>query len=221
MNDRVLLVKLFNLNNVNIGKGGLLSIKNNIIMVKGKKLPILCAGAYIIINIYDELVGICPYLCKVSVSSKNQLTAIIVRKDSIIERRKSLKVRTDLSFYVNKIERNDEDITDSLPNIKINILNLSIGGMLISSNVELLLNDVITYYFEYNKYKSIPLEAKISRIDKFTDNHDNDYDDYDDYDDYENKKTFNYGCYFVSISSSDESVICQYLFDRQIQLYRN
>jgi len=209
MDERILLVKLSDLNNIEIGKGSLLSIRNNSIIVKGNNLPILSSGLNIFVNIYDERVGISPYLCKVSVASRSQLTAQIIRKDPIIERRTALKVRTDLSFYLSKIHRNDEDITEELPSIKINILNLSIGGMLISSNVEFLLNDVIMFYFKYIKSKPILLEGKVIRIDELKDKDD------------ENRITYNYGCRFLSLSSNDEAVLCQYLFDRQLQLYRN
>jgi len=209
MDERILLVKLFDLNNVEIGKGNLLSNSNNAIIIKGNKLPILSSGKNIYVNIYDERVGISPYLCKVSVASRSQLTAQVVRKDPIIERRTALKVRTDLSFYLSHIHRNDEEITEELPSIKINILNLSIGGMLISSNVNLLINDVIIFLFKYIKIKPILLQAKVIRIDELEDNDD------------ENRITYNYGCRFLSLSSNDETVICQYLFDRQLQLYRN
>jgi len=209
MDERILLVKLFNLANVEIGKGNLLSIRNNALIIKGNNLPILSSGLNIYVNIYDERVGISPYLCKVSVASKSQLTAQIIKKDPIIERRTALKVRTDLSFYLSKIQRNDEDITEKLPNIKINILNLSIGGMLISSNVEFLINDVIMFYFKYINSKPIFLEAKVIRIDELENI------------DVENRITYNYGCRFLSLSSNNETVLCQYLFDRQLQLYRN
>jgi len=213
MIEKVLLVKLFDLNKVNIGKGTLLSFKNNSIIVKGNNLPILNSGLNIFVQIYDELIGISPYLCKVSVATKNQLTAKIVRKDPIIERRTALKVRTDLSFYVSKLYRNDEDITEELPTIKINILNLSIGGMLISSNFQFLLNDAFTFYFKYYRGKPISLNAKIARIDQSEDSVEGE--------DNVNKLTLNYGCCFLSMSSNDESAICQYLFDRQLQLYRD
>nr|WP_312577423.1 PilZ domain-containing protein [Sedimentibacter sp.] len=213
MNERILLVRIFDLDDINIGRGSLLSIKSNAIIVKGNNLPVLDSGMNIIVKIYDELVGISPYLCNVSVASRHQLTAQILRKDPIIERRNALKVRTDLSFYVSKIYRNGDDITDELPNIKINVLNLSIGGMLISSNIDLMLGDVITYYFKYYKYKSIPLEAKIIRIDKLEDEGEEKNEN--------GSEEKNYGCYFISMSSSDEAIILQYLFDRQLQLYRN
>lgn len=218
MNERVLLVKIFDLDYINIGRGYLLSVNNNAIIVKGNNLPVLDSGLNIMLQIYDELVGISPYLCNVSVASKNQLTAQILRKDPVVERRNALKVRTDLSFYVSKIHRNGDDITSELPNIKINVLNLSIGGMLISSNIELIIGDVITYYFKYYKYKSIPLEAKIIRIDKLEDT--DEEEKYEtEYKNYSDAK--NYGCYFLSMSDNDEAVILQYLFDRQLQLYRN
>jgi len=211
MEERILLVRLFDLYKTNIGKGILLSLNSDTIIVKGNNLPILNSGLEIFVEIYDELVGISPYLCTVSVGTRNQLTAKIQRKDPVIERRNTLKIKTDLSFYVNSIHRNGEDITEEFPKVKINVLNLSIGGMLISSNIELLVGDIITYYFKYYKYKSIPLEAKIIRIDLLENDDIHEHGGND----------INYGCYFLSMSGNDESVILQYLFDRQLQLYRN
>jgi hypothetical protein len=213
MKERVLLVKIFDLDNNIIGKGSLLGLNSDAIIIKGNNLPVLDSGSNVIIQIFDELVGISPYLCNISVATRNQITAQIIRKDPVIERRNSLKVRTDLSFYVSKIHRNGDDITDELPSVKINVLNLSIGGMLISSNIDLMIGDVITYYFKYHKYKSIPLEAKIIRIDKFRCEK--------EILEEINNDTENYGCYFISMTNNDESVILQYLFDRQLQLYRN
>jgi len=209
MDERGFLIKLFDLNKVNIGKGELLSINNNTIIVKGNYLPVLSSGINIYVNIYNERVGVSPYFCKVSVTSKHQLTAQILKKDLIVERRRALKVRTDLFFYINRIHRNNEDITDDVPIIKINVLNLSIGGMLVLSNYDFLTNDEITFYFKYYKYKPILLEAKIIRIDKLKDEED------------ETRISLNYGCHFLNISSNDESIMFRYLFDRQIQIYRN
>lgn len=208
MHEKALLVKLYDLNKVNLGKGNLLSLKNNTIIVKGNNLPVLNSDHVIMVNIYDERIGISPYMCRVSVASKNQLTAQIIRRDSIIERRTTLKVRTDLSFYTNKLYRNSEDITDEIQIIKINILNLSIGGMLISSNFKFLVGDVFTFYFKYINYKPIHIEAKIIRIDEA---------EIED----ENRVIPNYGCIFMGISSYEESILLKYLFERQLQLYRN
>jgi len=203
MEKKILLVKIFDLNKNTIGKGNLLNIQNNLIIIKGNNLPILSSGFEIIVEIYDELVGISPYLCKVSVGSRHQLNAAIIRKEPIIERRNALKVRTNLSFYVSQINRNDEDITDELPDIKINVLNLSIGGMLISSNIDLILGDVITYYFKYYKYKSVPLEAKIIRIDNTDECDANEIGVKEENSD----SSKNYGCYFLSMSSSSSMVV--------------
>ncbi len=40
MHEKALLVKLYDLNKVNLGKGNLLSLKNNTIIVKGNNLPV-------------------------------------------------------------------------------------------------------------------------------------------------------------------------------------
>lgn len=210
MKERVLLVKIFDVSKNKIGVGSLLSITKDTIIVKGNSLPVLKSGLEITINVYDERIGISPYLCLVSVATRNQLTATIVRRESIIERRSTIKVRTDLSFYISKIYRNDEDISEEIPPVKINLLNLSIGGMLISSNFDFMLGDTLTFYFRYINLKPIHLEARVIRID-----------DVNDPDSIQDVISHNYGCIFNGVTMSEESIILKYLFERQLQLYKN
>lgn len=202
-------IKIYDTDNELIGSGHLLSMSSSMIKIKGDDLPILQSKTNITVAIFSEFSGISPYYCEVSLASRNQLNALIIRKEPMIERRKSLKVRTDLSFYIESLIRNDEDITKDVPNMKINMLNLSIGGMLISSNYELMMNDVIRFSFQYANYQIILLEAKIIRIDKILDK--------------DNSQLFslNYGCVFSKMPNYDESVITKYLYDRQLQLYKN
>ncbi|WMJ78624.1 MULTISPECIES: PilZ domain-containing protein [unclassified Sedimentibacter] len=202
-------VKIYDKNKKLIGVGMLLSIGSSVIKVKGNDLPILKSGSEINIEIYNEFSGIKPYYCKVSLASINQLNAMILRNDPIIERRNSLKVRTDLSLYIDYLYRNDEDVTENVPNLEITILNLSIGGMMISSNYDLLINDIIVFKFQYEKYQVIELKAKVIRIDKI-------YDSYT-----KELSAKNYGCMFKKLNSYNESVITKYLYDRQLQLYKN
>lgn len=209
MDNLGLLVKIYNTNKELLGSGHLLNITSAAIKIKGDDLPIINSGTEVYIEIYDELVGISPYFCEIGVASRNQLNVHIISKENIIERRNSLKVRTDLSFYIDQFFRNEEDITKEVPNMKINLLNLSIGGMLISSNYDLLINDEITFYFQYAKYQLILLNAKVIRIDEKQDP-DND-----------EHTIVNYGCCFEKMARYNESVITQYLYDRQLQLYKN
>lgn len=208
MGNMELNVKILDSNKNIIAKGKLLSLTPSTIILKGRNLPLLSSGTNIYVHIYDERTGITPYYCFVSVATKNQITAQIIRKDQVIERRNALKVRTDLSFYLCKILRDEEDITDELTAIKINILNLSIGGMLISSNFSFRLNDEFTFNFNFYKNKPIYLRAKIIRKDEIED------------EDIEEFVSLNYGCIFLNTTIKDEAIIFQYLFDRQIQLYK-
>lgn len=209
MDNSGLLVKVYNLNKDLKGIGTLLSINNDTIKIKGSDLPEIKSGTRVYIEIYNELTGITPYICEIGIASRNQLNAHINIRENIIERRNSLKVRTDLSFYIENLIRNGEDITKDVPSMKINVLNLSVGGMLISSNYVLLLNDEIKFYFQYAKYQLILIKAKVIRIDKKQDP------------DNENIESVNYGCSFEKMAGYNESVIMQYLYDRQLQLYRN
>jgi c-di-GMP-binding flagellar brake protein YcgR len=179
------------------------------IKVKGDDLPVLDSKTNVIIEILTDFNGISPYFCEVSLATVNQLNALIIRKEQLIERRRSLKVRTDISFYIESLYRNDEDITKDFPNMKINLLNLSIGGMLISSNYDLKLNDVVKFYFQYENYQIILLKAKVIRIDKIIDHITKEI------------SAVNYGCTFDKLPSYNEAVITKYLYDRQLKLYKD
>ncbi|WP_313162737.1 PilZ domain-containing protein [Sedimentibacter sp.] len=199
-------VKVFDEKNKLLCNGHLLGISNRIIMIKGHFLPELKTKKKIVVEIYD-FNGISPYLCEVRLSSTNQLNALIIRKDPITERRNSLKIKTDLSFDIDKLYRKGEDVTEDFKGLKINMLNLSVGGMLISSNYDLLIGDLIMFDFECDENKII-IKAKIIRIDKKHDSRTKEL------------SAINYGCIFEKMSSFNESVITKYLFDRQLQLYR-
>lgn len=199
-------VKVFDEKNKLLCNGHLLGISNRIIMIKGHFLPELKTKKKIVVEIYD-FNGISPYLCEVRLSSTNQLNALIIRKDPITERRNSLKIKTDLSFNIDKLYRKGEDVTEDFKGLKINMLNLSVGGMLISSNYDLLIGDLIMFNFECDENKII-IKAKIIRIDKKHDSRTKEL------------SAINYGCIFEKMSSFNESVITKYLFDRQLQLYR-
>jgi c-di-GMP-binding flagellar brake protein YcgR len=203
------LIKIYDTNKTLLGSGHLLNQNSGTIKVKGINLPIIDANTEIYIEVYDEFKGILPFYCSVIVAASNQLNARILRVEPRHERRSSLKVRTKLSLYIEKLERNNDDITSEVPNMKINLLNLSIGGMLITSNYELKLEDVITFRFQYEKNQIILLKAKVIRIDKVYDPITPDY------------YNLNYGCMFEKLSSFDETVLTKYLYDRQIQLYKN
>ena len=208
MIDTDKIVKIYDEDSKLIGKGQLLSLNEKIIKVKGTGLPILSRKTNVIIEIYSEFVGISRYCCQIDLASDNQLNAHIVKKKPDIERRNSLKVRTDLSYYVESLYRNDKDITKDFPNMKINLINLSIGGMLISSNYELYINDIITFNFQYKK-TAVLLKAKVIRIDKI-------------YDDNQEILSFcNYGCIFEEMPPNIEMIITRYLYIRQLEMHKD
>lgn len=203
------IIKIYDEQNILIGCGHLLSISNSMIKVKGEDLPVINSKTNVTIEIYSEFSGISTCFCEVSLASTNQMNTTIIRKYPAIERRTSLKVRTDLSFYIESLYRNGEDITKDVPNMQINILNLSIGGILISSNYNLMKDDVLTFYFQYDRCQILLLKAKIIRIDEITDSKTKEL------------SAVNYGCMFEKMSEYNESVIMKYLYDRQLQLYKN
>ncbi len=202
------IVKIYDEDDKLIGKGYLLNLDAEIIKVKGNGLPILSRKTNVIIDVDNEFTGISRYSCQIELASNNQLNAHIVKKYPDIERRNSLKVRTDLSYQVESLYRNDEDVTENFPNMKIRLINLSIGGMLVSSNYELYINDIITFNFRYEK-TAVLLKAKVIRIDKI-------------YDDNQKILSFcNYGCIFEEMPPHIEKIITRYLYLRQLEMHKD
>lgn len=198
-----LLVRIFDEEKKYLGKGYLDRISGNIIIVKGNYLPTIPSKSTIFLNVYNELVGIDVYECIVSLAADMQLSAKIVKHHATIERRSSLKVRTDYKTELKLVIRENKIVQSEQP-IKIKILNLSVGGMLFTSQTEFFMSDTIIFNFDYYKNDVIPIEAKIIRIDYPIDE----------------LSYSNYGCVFKDLSENDESILYQYLYERQIQVHK-
>lgn len=201
MNSSI-LVKIFDSTKKLLGKGHLDTYTDQKLTIKGNNLPELSKDSIIYINIFDQIRGITALECKVILGAKMQLTAKLINRISVVERRKSLKISTNLYYPVGLIIRNNKTIESDNP-IFINIKNLSIGGMLIESNFNYEKNDNILFTFNYYIDSPINLKAEIIRIG----NQNNNY-------------SLNYGCIFKNITQGDENVICKYLYERQIQLMK-
>ena len=197
------LVKIFDEDKNYLGKGFLDRLTGNHIVVKGNHMPTLPSKTIIFLNVYNELAGIAVYECQVSLAADMQLSADIIKYHTTIERRKSLKVRTEFTTVLKLIMRENKIVQTENP-IKIKILNLSVGGMLFTSQTEFFIGDTIVFNFDYYKNNVVPIEAKIIRID-------------DPYDEYSYN---NYGCIFKGLSDNDESIIYQYLYERQLQIHK-
>src|SRR5690554_3989741 len=96
MTNKEKKIKIYDIDKNYLGNGHLLNLSSIIIKVKGSKLPILKSGTKIIIEVYDVFMGVSLYYCKVGIASDKQINAIIEKFQQNIERRRSLKVKTDL-----------------------------------------------------------------------------------------------------------------------------
>ncbi len=197
-----LLVKIFDLDKKLLGKGSLKSISTNTISIQGDLMPSLPSKKMIILHIHDDLRGILIFECEISISTTSQLNARIVKKLPTLERRKALKMKTDHNVPLRLLLRNDRSINKDEP-INIKILNMSIGGILITSNTDFFIGDVLVFTFDYYPDFPLELDATVVRIDQAADG----------------RTTNNYGCVFSELSRRSENVICKYLYERQIQIY--
>ncbi len=198
-----LLVKIFDENKNYLGKGVLDKISGNVIVIKGNYLPTIPSKTTIFINVYNELTGISVYECAVNIAADMQLTAKIIKQHNTVERRRALKIRTDFNVELRLIMRENK-IVQTVNPVNIKIQNLSIGGLLFTSSTEFFIGDTIVFTFDYYKETPVILDARIIRIDPAKDEY-----------------SYNsYGCIFNELTRNDENIICKYLYERQLQVYK-
>lgn len=203
MKNKTLLAKIYDIDKKFLGKGSVDRISPNFIRIKGHHLPSLKSHTDIYINIFDELRGISVYRCEVSLAADMQLSARIIRKEKQIERRKSLKIRTNIKTNAQMVLRNSRAVESDFP-IELTILNLSIGGMLFTSKTTFYKDDTVLFVFDYMKKHPFTIEAQVIRIDKAI----NEY-EYD-----------NYGCQFKGLNPFEEKIVMKYLYEQQLRTHK-
>lgn len=173
---------------------------SQLIIVKGKNLPELDANTLIYIIAYLVNGDRVKYLTKVKISTDKQLNAFITDDNSQImqERRRFFKIKTNENGFIILIVRDGEALKNN-ESIKINILDINIGGIFISSNFEFQIGD--NFKFRTDLYdERLEAEAEVLRIQKTSDG-----------------TVLGYGCKFSSSNSSQEELITRYIYKLQLE----
>ena len=183
-------------------RGTLLSRNNNLLLVKGTNLPILPKGKQIKLTLQHPRQGVKHIEGQVEIATDIQINISIKTETPFIERRMSLKVPTDIRFSINNMRHRDEEIVFEKP-MNISVLNLSLGGMLISPDrdYDFTLGD--SGYFTFDPYPqcSLSIEFEIVRVDNIGD-------------------FIVYGCRFFEMLPIEEDVLCKYIYDRQLEIHK-
>lgn len=203
MKDKFLLVKIYDINKHFLAKGSIERITPVNMRIKGNNLPLIKSKTEIYVNVFDQIRGISIYRCIVKLAAEMQLSVDIIEKEKQLERRNSLKIRTSIHTNALITIRDSRAIENEKP-VEFEILNLSIGGMLFTSKVEFMKNDIILFIFDYMKTHPFTIEAVVVRIDKAV----NPY-DYD-----------NYGCKFKDLGPFEEKIVTKYLYEKQLQNHK-
>lgn len=181
-------------------RGTLLSRNNNLLLIKGTDLPILPKGKQVRLTLQHPMQGVKHIDGQVEIATDIQINVLIKNETAFVERRMSLKVPTDIRFSISNMKHRDEEIEFDKP-MNISVLNLSLGGMLISPDrdYEFSLGD--SGYFEFNPYPQylLSIEFEIVRVDNIGD--------------------FSvYGCRFFGMMPGEEDILCKYIYDRQLEM---
>lgn len=203
MNDKHLLAKVFDVNEIYLGCGTLSSLDDNILTIKGENLPLIPINQTVLIYIYDEFLGVKIHECKINIASEKQINATVIKQFPFIDRRLSLKVRTDIVALLSTVIRENSKIVCHRNKFHIHINNLSIKGMRIDTDHEFKIDDILTTSFGINNTYLFSIQSRIVRCDGR-----------------DNYNKLNYGCVFYPLPLETENIICRYLFERQLALFK-
>lgn len=169
----------------------------------------------LIITLYDDIYGLITYKAKIiqfkrRVSKNSQFEYMVkfklIKKIGIVQRRSNVKVKTEIKTIIEFTDENwykliNEDTKEPI-RYTVVIKDISAAGILFKTKEKF---DIGQYFiFTFNKCsKPFEVKAEILRIQKY----DNEY--------------FGYGCRFINLTLSKESIIRQYVFRMQIISKKN
>ncbi len=175
---------------------------NNIIIIKGKDLPLFEIDKSIYIITYMKNGDRIRYTATVRMSLSNQLN-VQLRNDYgtlMEERRRYFKVESDIECSVAGFIHDDELVDFDAP-IAASIKNISIGGMFLfqPENQVFAPGDTLVVNFNIDG-EPINVMAKILRIQR---SHE--------------KEIEGYGCQFVNPDAAQEELLAQFVYNIQLK----
>jgi len=204
--DRIKNIQIFNQNNemiLEVKKNYSFPVKyekgravDNILMIKGKKLPELSRGAVVDVIINTKSGDRVKYFCQVSLSTGFQinLTLNVERARQLEERRRYHKIKTAINCRIVDVTRGGE-LTVFNPNLYGKIYDINLGGIFVSidTNDVYKKGDMISFTVVLAE-KRLEASANVLRVQ--TD---------------DNDEVVGYGCAFAALPEYQEEMISSYI----------
>lgn len=167
------------------------------IMIKGNKLPEIPKGEPIDAMFYYRNGTRIKVRTGIDVASSQQIN-FHIGNDYIVmeERRNSYKTYVNIDGIVATYKRGEDIYDFEPPYLKVNIQNINLGGVFISTPYEFAVDDLMSLQLIREDFI---LETRVLRIQQD-----------------EEGKVLGYGCCFEQVRQSQEEVISRFIFDCQL-----
>lgn len=166
-----------------------------LVSVKGNDLPIFHKDDKIKI-IFEYMNGTrIECMSKVDISTDQQLNFHVGEGVVLEERRRSFKVETIEPAFIKRIERNEE-VLDPETAQDATILNINLGGVLLKTDAELLVDDIIDL-----SIVPVPLDLRAKILRRQTDI---------------SGELVGYGCCFLDVTTIQEEKLARHLLECQL-----
>lgn len=166
-----------------------------LVSIRGNDLPFFKKSD--VITVIFEYINGTRLKCvsKVDISTQYQLNFHVGEGEVLEERRRSFKVKTQEPTFIYRIERGEEIIDLEIPQ-RATVLNINLGGVLMTCEMELIPGDIVSQ-------KVLPegMDVRSRILRRQTDRDGN---------------LIGYGCCFLDITAPQEEKIARHLMDCQL-----
>lgn len=206
---------IYNLNKVMICDAEVLGKRDNVITIMLKENISSKMHSDLYVTLYDDVYGLLTYKSKIieykkivsaSFSIQYKVRCELIDLVEILQRRNNVKVKTNISTTITLVDDEDEEIINLKTQRPFDyaafIKDISASGVFVTTEEELAISQRFVFIFSESP-KPIRIISEIIRIQKLS------------------KGGYGYGCKFLNMSDSMESVVRRFVFKVQLSESRN
>lgn len=195
-------VEIYSMTDVMLASGFLVDLSDNHMEIVGEYFPHYERGENLKICVYDDMRGICWYLTSVDYATIDRLILVDFNLLDVIQRRKSIKVKTAFNTNIYIIYAGDNNKVGLDTPIKIVVKDISVGGIYFISEQIFLEGSHFEFYFNQGT-KHLRIKTRVLRKQELS------------------GEKWGYGCQFTDITEKEQDILFAYLWEEQrLQLKR-
>lgn len=191
-------VEIYNMTDVMLASGSLVDLSDDHMEIIGELFPHFERGENLKVCVYDDMRGICWYLTSVDYATMDRLILTDFNLLDVIQRRKSIKVKTTFHTNIYVIYAGDDNrVTLDTP-IPITVKDISVGGIYFIAERIFLEGSHFEFFFNQGP-KHLRIKTRILRKQELS------------------GEKWGYGCQFVDITEKEQDILFAFLWEEQRQ----